>query len=531
MNRCWLCLVFPLALLATSCRAQLPAGAVAIQIDASRNRHPISPLVYGVSFAGTSGPGFKNPLNRFGGNSTTRYNWKANADNRANDWFFQSIADADPAPGGVVEKFLKETKAAGSAPMITIPCIGWVAKVGPNREKLWSFSVKKYGAQEKTDAQWTPDSGNGKKPGGKEITGNDPTDANLPTTPDYFRPWVKSLAPRVPYFLLDNEPGIWQGTHRDVIPHGETLDSLFGKLKNTAAMIRQEAPKAQICGPEEWGWTGFLYSGADSEWAGKNGWNVNNLPDRKAHGGVDAMPYLLSQFAAEEKKTGKRLLDVFTLHFYPQGGEFGDDVSSAMQARRNRSTRALWDPNYKDETWIADTVKLIPRMKAWRDASYPGTKLGLTEYSWGAEKHMNGATAQADILGILGREGLDLANRWTSPGPETPTYKAFQLFRNADGKGLAFGDTSVSCAAPNPDDLSAFAATDSKTGALTVVLVAKAESGSQTVKLNLAGFAPGGRAKIYQLAAGKLAEASAGSTAGQITVPCPSVTLLAIPKK
>ena len=100
-----------------------------------------------------------------------------------------------------------------------------------------------------------------------------------------------------------------------------------------------------------------------------------------------------------------RLLDVFTVHYYPQGGEFSDDVSSAMQLRRNRSTRSLWDPNYVDETWINDKVQLIPRLTGWVNTYYPGTLIGITEYNWGAESHINGATTQADIYGIFGREG------------------------------------------------------------------------------------------------------------------------------
>ena len=91
------------------------------------------------------------------------------------------------------------------------------------------------------------------------------------------------------------------------------------------------------------------------------------------------------------------------MHYYPQGGEFGNDVSTDMQLRRNRSTRSLWDPTYKDETWINDYVKLIPRIKEWVSSYYPGTLTGLTEYNWGAEDHINGATAQADVLGIMGR--------------------------------------------------------------------------------------------------------------------------------
>jgi hypothetical protein len=34
---------------------------------------------------------------------------------------------------------------------------------------------------------------------------------------------------------------------------------------------------------------------------------------------------------------------------------------------------------------------------------YPGTAIDITEYNWGAENHINGATTQADIYGIFGR--------------------------------------------------------------------------------------------------------------------------------
>jgi hypothetical protein len=54
---------------------------------------------------------------------------------------------------------------------------------------------------------------------------------------------------------------------------------------------------------------------------------------------------------------------------------------------------------------------------------FSGVQVALTEYSWGADADMNGATAQADVLGILGREGLDAATRWSCPDAATPTYQ------------------------------------------------------------------------------------------------------------
>ena len=138
-------------------------------------------------------------------------------------------------------------------------------------------------------------------------------------------------------------------------------------------------------GPEEWGWIGLLLLRATTRSTAATRLLVLRAR-RDANGGMDYMPWLLAQMRQHEQTTGNRLLDVFTLHYYPQGGEFGDDTSTAMQQRRNRSTRSLWDPNYTDETWIGDKVRLIPRMKEWVNAYYPGLETGITEYNWGADE-------------------------------------------------------------------------------------------------------------------------------------------------
>jgi hypothetical protein len=169
-----------------------------------------------------------------------------------------------------------------------------------------------------------------------------------------------------------------------------------------------------------------------------------------------------------------------------------------MQARRNRSTRALWDTNYTDETWINAKVQLIPRLKQWVASYYPGLQTGITEYNWGAENHMNGATAQADILGIFGREALDIAARWTTPGTTTPTYKAMKLFRNYDDNKSAFGDTSVSASTPNADIVSAFAAQRSSDGVLTIVAVNKTNAVSPAT-FSITGFPHSGTAQVWVL--------------------------------
>ena len=159
------------------------------------------------------------------------------------------------------------------------------------------------------------------------------------------------------------------------------MDEMFAKMRDYSVMMKAQDPAAQVVGPEEWGWGGYIYSGYDQWYAPNHNWTY---PDRIAHSNMDYAPWLLQQFNNYETQNGQRLLDIFTLHIYPQGGETNNDVTTAMQLKRNRSTRSLWDPNYVDESWINTQVKLIPRMKNWVAQYYPNTKVGVTEYNWGA---------------------------------------------------------------------------------------------------------------------------------------------------
>ena len=519
--------------------AQNPA--VTVQVDVNASRKPINPLIYGVAHASTAAlSDLNSPLNRNGGNNTSRYNWQLNADNRANDWYYESIGDNSSVAGERGDTFIANSKAAGAQAMLTIPLLDWVAKLGANRSKLASFSIAKYGPQTGSDWQWFPDAGNGiLQSTGQFVVGNNPTDANVASSASFQQGWVQHLINRwgaasnggLRYYILDNEHSIWHSTHRDVQPTGATMDQVRDKMIAYAGSIKSVDPSALVVGPEEWGWSGYFYSGYDQQWGSKNGWS--NLPDRGNHGGADYVPWLLAQLRQHEVNTGQRLLDVFTLHYYPQGGEFSDNVTSSMQLRRNRSTRSLWDPNYVDETWINDRVKLIPRMKSWVNTYYPNTVTGITEYNWGAEGHINGATTQADIWGIFGREGLDMAARWTTPAASTPTYKAMKMYRNYDGSKSTFGDVSVQATVPTPDNLSAFAAERSSDGAVTVMVINKVLSGNTPVTVALSNVTTQGVAQVWQLtsanAINHLPDISFAGSNFSTSVPPQSLTLFVVP--
>jgi hypothetical protein len=524
-------------LLGPTARAQNPG--VTISIDVNASRHRIDPNIYGVAHAGAADLSDLNvPLNRNGGNNTTRYNWQQNADNRGNDWYYESIADTSAVAGERGDTFFSTSRTANAQAMLTVPMIDWVAKVAANRNKLASFSIAKYGAQTGNDWQWFPDAGNGVLTNGQNVAGNDPNDANVPSSSSFQQGWIQHLVGRwgtnasggVRYYILDNEPSIWHSTHRDVHPIGATMTEIRDKMVDYAGKIKAVDPSALIAGPEEWGWSGYFFSGYDQQYGSLHGWSV--LPDRQSHAGADYLPWLLDAIRQSSAAAGRRLLDVFTVHYYPQGGEFGDDTSSAMQLRRNRSTRSLWDPAYVDETWINDKVMLIPRLRSWVNTYYPGTAIGITEYNWGAENHINGATTQADILGIFGREGLDAAARWTTPAATTPTYKAIKMYRNYDGNTSAFGDTSVAATVPDPNTLAAFAAQRSTDGTLTIMVVNKVLSGTTQVTINVAHFADRGTAQLWQLTAANAitrgSDVTVAASSVALTLPAQSITLLVV---
>jgi PKD repeat protein len=520
------------------------SGAVTVAIDVAASRRAINPNVYGVAYATpTQLADLNAPLNRYGGNNTSRYNWQLNADNRGQDWYFQSIAEASATPGKRGDDFIAEARSAGAQPAVTIPTIGWIARLGTNRAKLASYSIAKYGPQTGNDSQWFPDAGNGiRASDGARITWNDPADANTPNNAPLQRGWINHLVTRwgvaanggLKYYILDNEPSLWHDTHRDVRPTGATLDEVREYMLAYAHEVKNADPGALVIGPEEWGWLGTKLSGYDLQYGDTHGWPAwSSLPDRSSHGQMDSLPWLLQQIQQQSALEGRRLIDVFTSHYYPQGGEFSNDTSATMQARRNKSTRSLWDPSYVDDSWIASVIRFIPQLREWVTQYYPGTAIGITEYNWGAEGHINGATTQADLYGIFGREGLDMAARWTTPDTASPTYKAMKIYRNYDGSQSAFGDVSVkTTSTSNPDALSVFGAQRSNDDALTMMVVNKVAA-TTPVTINLSNFAPSGVAQVYQLTSAnvitRLADLAVPASAVALSVPGQSITLVVVP--
>lgn len=414
----------------------------------------VSPTIFGIAWADID-KDIGATAHRWGGNTTSRYNHKISAWNTANDWFWQNLKIDSH------EVFLAKAAEKGGLAAVTVPMLGWVSKDTTSA----SFPVSAFGAQQKTDPDH-PDFGNGLKPDGKTlIPPGEPTRTSVKITPEdvgdfvkKVRAYEKKVGKKIVFeWILDNEPGLWNTTHRDVHPDPLTYDELLEKTIAFATAIRMADPDAIIAGPCSYGWWEYFYSAKDQV-AG-----FRNKPDRKAHGDVPLIAWYLQKLAEHEKKTGIRLLDVLDVHVYPQADKVqmpdgadsagGGDTDRKTNDLRFRTTRSLWDREYVDESWIKEAVYLIPRMKDLIAQNYPGRGFQVGEYNFGAEGHPAGGVALAEVLGRFALNGVSHAFYWTYPKKPKPAYWAFRAYRNYDGNGGHFQEQIVPSSSPSGTSL------------------------------------------------------------------------------
>lgn len=513
---------------------------LSLAVDVGADRHPISPDIYGINnYAGDASfaKELRIPVNRWGGNATTRYNWLVDSSNSGGDWFFTGgNGQANPVAGAEADKFVSTNRANGSKSILTIPIIGYV-----NKTSAWNcgFSVAKYGPQQETNPYIHPNGdncGNGKRPDGTPIANNDPLDVSIVSDPTFMQGWLKHLISvhgtaaqgGVQIYQMDNEPSGWGTTHRDIHPNAPSYDELRDRTYQYASMVKATDPTAKTLGPSDFGWPVYV----DSQVKG----------DREAHGGVWFAEWYLQQMRAYEQQKNVRILDYFDEHYYPIAEGACISLCPAgdakTQALRLRSTRSLWDTTYVDESWIGKyypPIQLIPRFHGWVNKNYPGTKIAITEYNWGGLESINGALAQADVLGIFGREQLDLATLWGSPKSTEPGAYAFRMYRNYDGKGSAYGDTWVRSTSTDQGQLAIYGAQRNSDSALTLMIINKTGT-DLTTDLALKGFSPAANAQVYIYSSANLSaiarqsDRAVSATGFRGTYPANSITLVVIPK-
>ncbi len=450
------------------------------------DRHAISPLIYGSNVTSDLASS-RNPVIRMGGNRLTAWNWENNASNAGSDYLFQNdgLLETSNTPGQAVTDLVNQTSSAQAALVLTVPIVDYVAAdkngggdVRNSGSNYLSTRFRQNRATKGAALSLTPDA----------------TDAYV--NQDEFVNWVKNAWPslRVIY-SLDNEPDLWSATHAEVHPIAVGYVELVTRNITFATMIKSVAPSAEVCGPASYGWGGYV--------------DLQSAPDAAGKG--EFLDYYLSKVHQAATTAGHRLVDYLDLHWYPEatgGGQrvTGTQTDAATVAARVQAPRSLWDPTYVESSWIESTIAnqpiaLIPRMREKIAANDPGMRLAFTEWNYGAGQDISGAVATADVLGVFGREAVGLATNWPLASNESYTYAAFRAFRNYDGAGGAFGDTSVQATTSDLPTATIYGSVDAASGRPVIVLINKSTS-SRTGGIALWATSSYTKLKVYTVTSG-----------------------------
>lgn len=472
-------LVVPAVLFAASFNAT-------ITINTSQGQHPISPYIYGTNQDLTGTENFA--AKRLGGNRLTGYNWENNASNAGSDWnqssddFMTSAMGISSGkadiPAITITSFIDSCRKYNCFSLITLQMAGYVAA-----DKKGAVSL----AETAPSLRWKKSVF--KKPGALSAV---PDTADSCVYSDELLNYLetKYAAASAPWLGgcdLDNEPALWPFTHPRLHPDTPTCQELIDRSISLSKVVKDIDPKPLIFGPVTYGF------GEMSDFQGAKDWKTL----KGAY--TWFVDLYLDKMRAASDAAGKRLLDVFDLHWYSEARGNGERVVGATNpsnranaVARMQAPRTLWDKGYLEDSWIAQYnptfLPLLPKVQKSIDKYYPGTKIGISEYNYGGEGHISGGIAMADALGIYGKFGVAFGFYWQADQKTNFTSAAFKLYRNYDAKNSTFGSLSVSAATSDSVRSSVYASLVSQTNReLHVILLNKNIDSSMTANVAISG--------------------------------------------
>ncbi len=483
-----------------------PTANVTITINPAQTK-PISPFIYGINFySAVTGAPPQLTFDRAGGNRWTAYNWEANASNAGSDYLYENddFLSSSSVPAEAVRSFIAADQSSGLASLMTVQLQGLVAgdENGPvsvaNPPDLTRF---KQVVDQKSTVSSVP------------FTLNLPTsDANVfmdefvwALDQKFSGMGIFGANPAHPTFVsLDNEPELWNSTHLEVQgPNPVTSDDYIAKTITMTEALKNQFPDMVLFGPVHYGFQGiYNWQGELSATPSGSNW----FPDK-----------YLTALSTASASYGKPLVDVYDFHWYAEEYDAngtrsidmtGTTLTDAQVQLIVQSPRNLWDPTFTDSTnsnpWIYQElgntpINILGRLQAKINAEFPGMKISLTEYENGGWNHIAGTIAQADNLGIFGSQGVFAANFWPPNGTYSYALAGFRAFRDFDGVGANFGDTSLQTSSSNVQNVVVYASMDSTTPSRYVFVAINRSTTMQVTAIN--GQSLSGTANLYQMTA------------------------------
>ncbi|MBX3739227.1 MAG: hypothetical protein KF715_21245 [Candidatus Didemnitutus sp.] len=504
---------------------------VTLTADPATTR-PISPWIYGLNFYEKSALFLRHlTLNRFGGNRWTAYNWENNASNAGNDWYYHNdgyLSDSD-TPGEAVRSLLAADRTRGNATLLTVPLLGYVAadKNGDDVTAVTPLATR-LATRFKQLVYQKPIATAG------AFTLTPPTNDAYVYADEFI--WAMDQLvpggiytdPAQPVFVsLDNEPDLWASTHAEIATALPTPDTFIANTIALAKSVKDVAPTAKIFGPAHFGFSGMVAWDLNYSFGGSNWFADKYLQDLKT----------------ASTTAGRRLLDVFDIHWYSEAyvggtritGLDSDTLTDDQIQAIVQSPRSLWDPTYTENSWVAqwlaEPIRLLPRLQAKIAADWPGTDLAITEWNNGGTHHIAGAISVADTLGVYGQQGVFAATYWPMKIPTSADFDlaGFKMYRDFDGANGSFGDTALATSSSNTAKVSAYVSRDSAHPERYVIVAINRTNSAQAV--GFAGLPLTGHARLFRLNRAANTPAAIGTptidlTRWMVSLPSYSITTI-----
>jgi len=427
------------------------AQEASISIDVDKKIGEISPYIYGSN--DHRSPDFLTSK-RQGGNRYSTYNWENNNSNAGKDYNHNSdkhlvnnlSSDEKNKFGAAPYFFVEKANSKKQYSLVTIQAGGYVA-ADANKEVLPaetapSLRWKKVEIEKEGELLLSP---------------------NLDDDIVYMEEFVNYMVSTMGVagnggpnaYSIDNEPSLWNSTHPYMHPGKATFAEVINKSIAVGKMVKSIDKRADVVGPAL---AGYKAIRTLEEASDKTTYNVEGYLNAPNAENWFFDEYLKAMKTASDE-AGVRLLDVVDVHWYPEEKASGERIvdlfksnpsaddkermtTGGMVYRRLQAPRVLWDSSYVHTSWFNnDRICLLPNLMKKIEDHFPGTKLGVTEFKYDAEYHFSGGVALVDVLGIFGREGVYLANKWDPVYDYAET--AYKMYLDYDDNGSTYGNIAL----------------------------------------------------------------------------------------
>lgn len=460
------------------------SAQVTIKIDPKADQKAISPYLYGRnnSFSSTN-PNWTLPAEDFirirdagvtffresGGNNCTKYNWRRKLSSHP-DWYNNVYTNNWDQTAQTLQKNFPNAQG-----MWAFQLLGMAAKTNQANFNDWGYNQSKW---------WEGVNQNLAGGGVLNATG---TKAKVEgNVNQYLEKWTADSTvaimdhwfgklglnkSKIQYWNMDNEAEIWNGTHDDVMPTQLAAESFMQKYIEVAKKARAKYPNIKLVGPvtaNEWQW--FNWSNGAIAADGKN---------------YSWLEFFIKRIAEEQKASGVRLLDVLDIHFYPSSKQaeqlvqyhrvFFDRTYDYPEANGVKRVSGNWDNNQTKEY-------VFGRINDWLTSylgSNHGVTLGLTEVGIESTDASVTAVWYASTMGEFMKNKVEIFTPWSWKAGMWETLHLFSRYNKS---------TSIKGESSNESLVSAYPSTNANQDSITVVLVNRSVSLSQSTTLTFDNF-------------------------------------------